>query len=136
MLFVWPIVSYAECSPSGYTIEYINGIATSRVAAEDGKALLQEMLPRQLDGQPLTVQLAYNGEHLGGLVDVVFAVSQALFNPVSDYNLNAALRDIAANATTQKFYSSAIRKVPSMQTLYMTTLRRMANPTVQWISMR
>lgn len=101
LLFV-PSVSYAYCSPYGYTVEFVNGIFNSKSQADENRLLLEEKLPRQFNNQPLTVKLAHNPEHLAGFADVAQVVSQVLFAPISNYDLNSMLRQTAVDDTTRK----------------------------------
>jgi len=97
-----PLVTHAACLEDGYTVEYINGISDTKLQADENRAALQEKLPQRLHGQNITVKLAYNPSHLAGVGDVVQAISQMLFEPISDYDLHTVLQQMAVDDTTRK----------------------------------
>lgn len=92
----------AECSPVGYTVAFINGIFDSRDQAQANATALQLALDSLYKGEPINVQLAYNAEHLGGGGDLAETISQMLFSPISDYDLQDLLRQLSTIDTTQK----------------------------------
>jgi hypothetical protein len=92
----------SSCSSVGYTVEYVNGVSDTLVQAKENQQRLKFLLPKLHNGEPTEVLLAYNEQHIGGVGDVVQAVSQVLFNPISTYNLHVALRQIAQDDTTRK----------------------------------
>ncbi len=95
-------VHAASCSANGYTVVFVNGVSTTKSEADAARISLQEKLKFAYKGQPLTVTLAYNAQHLAGAADIVEAVSQMMSAPLSDYDLHAALRQMSGDVTTRK----------------------------------
>lgn len=108
LLFLFPVQVLAKskndeaCMPYGYTVAFVNGILDSSEKAQANATALQLALGDSHDAEPIYVELAYNAEHLGGAGDLMQAVSQILFNPISDYDLHDLLQQLATLDTTQK----------------------------------
>jgi hypothetical protein len=98
LAFVAPVIAQAACSTNGYSLIFINGIFSTEKKAQLDKQTLKEILPKQINNQPLTVQLAYNQSHLAGAGDLF----EAYFPSFDTYDLNTILLQIHGEVTTRK----------------------------------
>ena len=101
-VFVLPITALADCSSQGYNIVYVNGILTSSADANSDVGALQKQLGTAFGGQSLNIHLGYNPSHLDGYGDEVESVSQAFGAPISNYDLDTLLGQLAQEVTTRK----------------------------------
>jgi hypothetical protein len=100
-LFI-PALTFASCSPSGASIVYVNGIETTQQEADDDTTILSKKL-LQYGGSPdIQIITGYNPTHLDGLGDELESVSQAFGAPISNYDLDTILNQIAPELTTRK----------------------------------
>ncbi len=105
LITVIPQLSLAatqNCSETGVTILYINGILTSKLEAQKNLNKLQDRLGEDLGGEKVRIRLGYNPSHLGGVGDLVQAVTQGFGRPVSSYDLDTILMQIHPEVTTRK----------------------------------
>ncbi len=102
LFLIAPVFAFADCSVTGYTVVYVNGIFTSEQQARQDENQLKDILGPQYNGQDLTVRLGYNPSHLGGGGDLLESITQAFGAPVSDYDLKTILMQIAPEVTTHK----------------------------------
>ena len=94
-LWSLPMLAFG-CSTVGDTIVYINGIETTKEAADDAAALLSKLIPS------VHVITGYNPSHLDGIGDEIESISQAFNVPISDLDLDTILAQIAPEILTQK----------------------------------
>jgi len=92
----------SACSSSGYTLIYVNGILTSQTDALHDLENLQSKLRDQFNGQSLLGYSGYNPIHLDGYGDELESISQAFGMPISDYDLDTILTQVAPEITTRK----------------------------------
>lgn len=106
-LIYFLFVSFASaqslsCLSNGYTVIFVNGILTTEQEAKQAKTDLQNVLPAQINDEPVVVRLGYNPSHLGGGGDLLESITQAFGKPVSDYDLNTILTQVHPEVTTGK----------------------------------
>ncbi|HTR18433.1 MAG TPA: hypothetical protein VMH91_00415 [Candidatus Paceibacterota bacterium] len=97
-----PFVAFADCSLQGYTVLYVNGILTSQADANTDITALQDALGTSFNSQRLTIRLGYNPSHLDGYGDELESASQALGAPISRFDLDTILDQVAPDVTTRK----------------------------------
>lgn len=90
------------CQDRGYTIIYVNGILTGQDSAIDQKIDIKNLVPPDVMGEPVAVELGYNPSHLAGFGDLIESASQLLDSSVSNYDLNTILLQIYPEVTTRK----------------------------------
>jgi len=90
------------CSKTGYTVLTMNGIFTNKEGAILNKNALRYKLSPTYKNQPITVDYVYNATHLAGVLDLVDAVRQGLFDSGDDYDLVEMLSSASSKVTTQK----------------------------------
>lgn len=102
-ILVFPEFVFAmACSSSGTTVVYVNGIETTQQQATYDTTQLRKVLQAN-DGISNTQFLTgYNPTHLDGLGDDIESISQAFNAPISDYDLDTILTQIASEVTTRK----------------------------------
>lgn len=99
---IFPSVAHATCSSEGYTVIFTNGIFTSKTEAESNNDDLESIAPLHVKGEEVRFLLGYNPSHLGGVGDLLQAVTQAFGKPLSQYDLNTILMQIHPEVTTRK----------------------------------
>ncbi|MEI6864097.1 MAG: hypothetical protein WCK46_01860 [Candidatus Adlerbacteria bacterium] len=101
-IFALPFVVQAACSANGYSIIFINGIFHTEQEAQSDKNTLAYILPKQINGEPLTVELGYNATHLEGVGDLAQSAFQLLNFSITDYDLRSILRQMYTEVKTRK----------------------------------
>ena len=100
-----PVAALAQgCSPSGYSVETINGVFTDESGAITNKQSLEAILPDVYKGQTLKVDYLLNPTHIAGFGDIVESAVQKIFDnsAVNDYDFLNMLSDASHKITTQK----------------------------------
>lgn len=92
----------SECSDSGFTLIFVNGILGTQFTAEQSRNDLEGKISPFFDDEPVVVRLGYNPSHLGGVGDLIEAVTQAFGKPVSKFDLNTILMQIHSQVKTRK----------------------------------
>lgn len=90
------------CSAGGFTVVYVNGVFTTEDQATADMHSLQNLIGSTTLGQSVAFVTGYNPVHLDGLGDVLESISQAFNTPISGYDLETILAQIAAQALTRK----------------------------------
>lgn len=103
-LFVFAQAGNQTCSPTGYTIETINGVFTDRDGAINNKENLKKKLSGTYNGEPITVDYLLNPSHLAGLGDILKVTYQKIFDSetVQDYDLVEMLKSASEKVKTKK----------------------------------
>lgn len=102
-LSVIPTLAFAsDCTTNGATIIYVNGIETTQQQAEQDTAMLGKKFLEYGGSPDVQIITGYNPTHLGGLGDELESISQAFNLPISDYDLDTILDQIASEVTTKK----------------------------------
>jgi len=94
--------AFAACSVNGATVVYINGIETTKQQADSDTNLLRRILAQSFGSSDIQVIAAYNPTHLDGIGDELESISQAFSSPISDFDLDTMLMQIAPELTTRK----------------------------------
>lgn len=102
IVFMPQLVFASTCSSTGFTVEYINGVSNTLQESKANLILLQKILGLEYKGQPLSINLAYNADHVGGVGSVAELISQMLLSPISDYDFHTVLAQMAVDDTTRK----------------------------------
>lgn len=103
VIILLPFFVYAEtCKNYGLTVVFVNGILTNQDSAIEQKIDLKDILPSDINNEPVNVELGYNPSHIAGLGDVVQSVSQVLGSSMSDFDLKTILMQIHSEVKTQK----------------------------------
>lgn len=102
ILIFGPTGVFALCSPSGYTVIYVNGIFTSQEDANSDTNALQRGFAKYSNLENVTFLNGYNQSHFGGGGDLLQSTAQAFSKSISNYDLNTVLRQIQPQVTTRK----------------------------------
>lgn len=119
-LLLVPVFSSADCSKTGITVVYINGIFGTEDSAKLDKETLKTFYNRYGNKKNIEFINGYNESHAGGLDDLVRVVLQMYFEEKDGYDFKNILLQIHEQLNTQKvllvgysqgsFYSNAIYK--------------------------
>jgi hypothetical protein len=101
-LLLFPLKTFALCSPEGYTVVYVNGVWTEKGDAGDQLNDLQRSFNRYSSLRGVVFRNGYNLTHLGGGGDLLESIAQAFGKSISDYDLNTILIQIHPELTTRK----------------------------------
>jgi hypothetical protein len=102
ILILSPNFTWALCSNSGATVIYVNGILTKFVDAQNDLFKLQQKFFENGGARDIVFKNGYNPVHIDGYGDEIESVTQTLGSPISDYDLNTILGQIAPEVTTRK----------------------------------
>lgn len=103
VLLCLPTLTFGSgCSSSGTSIVYVNGIETTQKDADNDMQSLRELLINTGDAQGINFLVGYNPSHLVGVGDILESITQAFDTPISDFDLNTILDQIASEVSTQK----------------------------------
>ena len=103
LVILSPLSTYAAaCQDRGYTIIYVNGVFTDQNSAIDQKIDLKTIVPSEVNGEPVYVDLGYNESHLAGAGDLIESASQLLGSTITNYDRNTILLQIYPEVTTRK----------------------------------
>lgn len=110
----------ASCTNFGWTVVFVNGVFTDEGSAKIQRQDLENVLPREINNEPVYVRLGHNPSHLGGGGDIIQSAAQAFGKSVSNFDRDTILMQIHPQVTTQKillvghsqgtFYTNAIHK--------------------------
>ncbi len=102
-LLIAPIFVYADCSKTGTTVIFVNGMFTfSQSDAESNVTKLWTEYNRRGKNSDIVFTLGYNPSHIGGIGDMVNAVTQAYGLDTMDYDLTNILLKAHTDVKTQK----------------------------------
>lgn len=101
-LLLTPVFVSAECSKSGTTVIFVNGILGTEAGAESDKKLLQQKFSDYTKRNDVDFINGFNESHVGGIDDLVASVIQAYTGGFVDYDLTNILRQAHTDLTTQK----------------------------------
>ncbi|MEK7557734.1 MAG: hypothetical protein AAB530_00805 [Patescibacteria group bacterium] len=103
-VFLFPLISFAQCDDNGVTVVYINGIFTpTRELANIDKNLLSDKYVKKFGiSNNVTFITGYNPSHIAGLGDLIESASQIINHPVSDYDFKTILAQIHLEINTKK----------------------------------
>lgn len=97
-----PNLCLALCSNDGATIVYVNGVMTSYADAQNDLLRLEQIFDQKENTKDIRFENGYNPIHLDGFGDEIESISQAFGTPISDYDLDTILSQIAPEVTTRK----------------------------------
>ncbi|MFH1232705.1 MAG: hypothetical protein V1651_02460, partial [Patescibacteria group bacterium] len=103
-VFLFPLISFAQCDDNGVTVVYINGIFTpTRELANIDKNLLSDKYVKKFGiSNNVTFITGYNPSHIAGLGDLIESASQIINHPVSDFDFKTILAQIHLEINTKK----------------------------------
>lgn len=90
------------CNASGFTVVYVNGVFTTRDQATDDTRALAKLIGTTVLGEGIEVVTGYNPMHLDGLGDMLESITQAFNAPISNFDLETILSDLASLLQTRK----------------------------------
>jgi hypothetical protein len=91
-------VQAASCSENGYTVVFINGVFNTKSEAQDNKRMLEKLLPKNFNNQPITVILGYNQTHFARVGDII----ETYFPIFDQYDLDTILMQMHPDLATRK----------------------------------
>lgn len=97
-----PHSTFAACSSEGFTVVYMNGILTSKTAAENDRNNLKKKYEDRTGRTDVQFINGYNESHIGGAGDLIESASQLLGASVSNYDRDTILNEIYPQITTRK----------------------------------
>ena len=101
--FIAPVFVFADCTKSGTTVLFINGMFTfSKDQADDSKRDLKYQYDLKGKNADVNFILGYNPSHIVVLGDMFDAVRQAYSGGFMDYDLTNILRQAHIDLKTQK----------------------------------
>jgi len=104
ILFLFPLFAQAECSSSGYTVVFVNGIFNTEKQARTSADELQFKLGETFNSESVIVRTGYNPSHLAGLGDLAQVVAQSFGASVSTFDRDTILLQIHPEVTTRKVF--------------------------------
>src|SRR3989344_6717938 len=102
MLAGTPVYAYAQCSPNGTALVFVNGILNEFDTAKQNRRDLESEIQRAHIGHEIEVINGYNSTHLEGAADLLQAATQAIGKPVSNFDRDTILRQMHTEIGTQK----------------------------------
>jgi len=102
LLALTPSLASALCTNDGATVVYVNGILTSLADAKNDLFALENRFYGDGGSKDVSFKMGYNPSHLDGYGDELQSVTQALGSPISDYDLDTILEQIAPDVETRK----------------------------------
>jgi hypothetical protein len=97
-----PTFALALCTNNGATVVYVNGITTAYSDAQNDLLHLEKIFIQNGGDKNVSFKNGYNPSHLDGIGDELESISQAFNAPISDYDLDTILTQIAPEVTTRK----------------------------------
>lgn len=92
----------ADCSASGTTVIYVNGIFTNKREADQDLSRLESKYIDRISNKDVKFISGYNATHGEGIGDLFKCILQAYLGPGLDYDLANILNQVHADLKTQK----------------------------------
>ena len=102
LLVVSPIFVCADCSKTGTTVIFVNGIFGTEASATADKDLLQQKFLYYTNRDDIKFLNGFNESHVAKLDDLVTSAVQAYVGGYLDHDLTDILRQVHADLQTQK----------------------------------
>jgi len=119
-LLLCPISAWANCSNSGITVVFINGLFGDINSADYDRYTLKDKFKKQYPSANVKFITGFNESHLGGADDLAKGIMQSYGYESLDYDLTTILNQIYDEISTKKillvgysqgsFYSNAAYK--------------------------
>ena len=103
-LIIAPIFVSAECSKTGITVIFVNGIFGDESFAKVDKDLLEKNFKSITKINNVTFINGFNASHGTGAIDLVECVTQAYAGGYLDYDLSNILRQIHGDLKRKMSY--------------------------------
>ncbi|MEI7424880.1 MAG: lamin tail domain-containing protein, partial [Candidatus Staskawiczbacteria bacterium] len=102
ILSLIPIISFADCSKTGTTVVFINGIFSNEISAEADRSKLEYFYNRYGENKNVKFVTGFNPSHVAGVDDLANSIIQAYRGGYTDFDLTTILRQLHIDLKTQK----------------------------------